>query len=212
MRLVFISDTHNQHQHMTIPDGDVLFHCGDFSGRGRIHEVQAFMEWLGQLPHQHKVIIAGNHDFLAEQDPETFASLVPPGVHYLNDSGCTIEGVKIWGSPIQPWFYDWAFNRQRGADIRQHWDLIPEDTQILIVHGPPYGILDTTTDGRPVGCRDLGRRILALPNIEIAAFGHIHEARGMVEQNGVMYLNVSMLDVLYSKIHSAVELDYPLAK
>ncbi|HND88343.1 MAG TPA: metallophosphatase domain-containing protein, partial [Saprospiraceae bacterium] len=151
MRLVFISDTHSQHGSLQVPEGDVLLHCGDFSKRGELDEVGRFLEWFGAQPHLYKVLIAGNHDFLAEEQPDVFASLVPEGVIYLNDSGCRIEGVHIWGSPIQPWFFDWAFNRRRGPDIRRHWDLIPEDTDILLTHGPPYGILDEVVrDRRPV--------------------------------------------------------------
>jgi Icc-related predicted phosphoesterase len=210
MKLVFISDTHSRHDFMEVPDGDVIFHTGDFSKRGRLEEVRDFLDWFSALPHRYKVFIAGNHDFMAEREPEVFGQMIPDNVIYLNDSGTNIEGIPVWGSPIQPWFYDWAFNRQRGAEIREHWKLIPENTQILLVHGPPYGILDIVIDGRPVGCRDLGRRILELPELQIAAFGHIHEAYGTVEQSGVRYINASMLDVEYHLGNKAIEVEYPL--
>lgn len=203
MKLVFISDTHEQHDALQLPDGDVLLHCGDFSGRGEIGQVQRFLDWFKEQPHQYKVLIAGNHDFLAERNPSLFKTMVPDNVIYLNDSGCTIEGLRIWGSPIQPWFFDWAFNRQRGADIQKHWDLIPDDTQILLTHGPPYGILDEVArDGRPVGCRDLLKRIKALPDLKIHAFGHIHEGYGREEQDGVVFLNASVLDEHYDMKNS----------
>jgi len=210
MKLVFISDTHSRHAFIDVPNGDVIFHTGDFSKRGRPEEVRDFLDWFSALPHRYKVFIAGNHDFMAEREPEIFGQMIPDNVIYLNDSGTNIEGVPVWGSPIQPWFYDWAFNRQRGAEIREHWKLIPDNTQILLVHGPPYGILDTVIDGRPVGCRDLGRRILELPQLQIAAFGHIHEAYGSVEQNGVRYINAAMLDVEYHLGNQAIEVEYPL--
>lgn len=198
MRLVFISDTHSQHDLLRLPEGDVLLHCGDFSKKGELPDVQRFLDWFGAQPHRHKVLIAGNHDFLAERSPALFREMVPDNVTYLNDSGCEIEGLHIWGSPIQPWFYDWAFNRQRGADIRRHWDLIPENTDVLLTHGPPYGILDEVKrDRRPVGCRDLLHRLRDLPSVKIHAFGHIHEAYGSQEVGGTLFLNASVLDEDY---------------
>ncbi|MBC7410804.1 MAG: metallophosphoesterase, partial [Arcicella sp.] len=113
---------------------------------GRIEEIEMFNEWMGSLPHRHKVVIAGNHDFFFEKYPKEAKRLITNAT-YLNDSGILIEGLHIWGSPIQPWFYDWAFNRKRGKDIRKHWDLIPTNTDILITHGPPFGILDATERG-----------------------------------------------------------------
>jgi Icc-related predicted phosphoesterase len=197
MRLVFISDTHTLHDQIIIPDGDILLHCGDFSSRGRLQEVEDFLDWFGGQPHKYKVLIAGNHDFLAERNPKIFRLLVPENVIYLEDSGVEIEGIHIWGSPVQPWFFDWAFNRQRGAEIRKHWDLIPENTDVLITHGPPYGILDrVASDNRPVGCRDLLHRVGEL-SVKICAFGHIHEAYGVQEQDGVVFINASVLDEHY---------------
>ncbi len=198
MRLVFISDTHNQHRSLRLPEGDILIHCGDISGRGSLVEVADFLNWYSSLPHLHKVLIAGNHDFLAEQNPTLFESLIPQNVIYLNDSGCNIGGLRIWGSPISPWFFDWAFNRQRGADIRRHWDLIPLDTEILITHGPPYGILDEVVhDRRRVGCQDLLTKIESLNLLKINAFGHIHEGYGRHEEGGKLFLNASVLDEHY---------------
>ena len=209
MRLVFISDTHSQHDALRLPEGDVLLHCGDFSKKGELGDVQRFLDWYAAQPHRHKVLIAGNHDFIAEREPSLFRSMVPDNVIYLNDSGCTIEGLNIWGSPIQPWFYDWAFNRQRGADIRRHWDLIPENTDVLLTHGPPYGILDEVArDRRPVGCRDLLHRVRDLPSVKIHAFGHIHEAYGQRELGGTLFLNASVLDEDYRMKNPAFVVDW----
>jgi predicted phosphohydrolase len=193
MRLVLISDTHNLHKGLQLPEGDMLIHSGDLSGKGYLHEVTAFMEWFGNQPHQHKVLIAGNHDFMAEKDPTLFASLIPKGVTYLNDSGTEIEGFKIWGSPIQPWFYDWAFNRQRGEEIAKHWALIPDDTDILVTHGPPFGILDKVLRGPHVGCEELIKKIEQVqPRLHV--FGHIHEAHGEAQQGKTKFVNASVLD------------------
>lgn len=202
MRIVLISDTHNQHDGLALPDGDILIHSGDFSGRGRVDEVQRFMDWFGRRPHRHKVLIAGNHDFLAEKDPTAFAQMIPDNVTYLNDSGVEIEGLKIWGSPIQPWFFDWAFNRQRGAEIAKHWALIPEDTDILVTHGPPYGILDKTDDGKLVGCEELIKVVERIrPKVHV--FGHIHEAHGSLVKDGTHFVNASVLNLRYMLVWEA---------
>ncbi|MFN8395634.1 MAG: metallophosphoesterase [Bacteroidia bacterium] len=128
--------------------------------------------------------------------------MVFDNVIYLNDSGVEIEGVKIWGSPIQPWFFDWAFNRQRGADIAKHWALIPEDTDILVTHGPPYGILDRTDDGKLVGCEELIKVVERIrPKIHV--FGHIHEAHGSLIKDGTHYVNASILNLRYMRVWDA---------
>lgn len=208
MRLVFISDTHNKHAQVAVPQGDVLLHTGDFSGRGRLEEAESFLNWFAAQPHPHKVLIAGNHDFLAERNPEIFRALLPAGVIYLEDAAAEVAGIRIWGSPIQPWFFDWAFNRQRGADIRRHWDLIPADTDILLVHGPPYGILDKVVpDQRPVGCRDLLKRVQDL-GVKICAFGHIHEGYGTHEADGTLFLNASILDEKYVLRNAPLVVDW----
>lgn len=198
MRIVLISDTHLKHDSLPLPSGDMLVHAGDFSRRGLVHEAQIFLDWFSAQPHRHKVLVAGNHDFIAENEPALFESILPKNVIYLNDSGREVEGIKIWGSPIQPWFFDWAFNRQRGADIRRHWDLIPADTELLITHGPPYGILDEVVrDPRPVGCRDLLHKVSELHQLKLHVFGHIHEGYGRCEVGGTLFLNASVLDENY---------------
>jgi predicted phosphohydrolase len=130
MRLVLISDTHQRHDQLTVPDGDVLVHAGDFSTRGGVEEVARFNAWLGTLKHKHKVVIAGNHDFLFEREP-TLARSMLTNVTYLEDSGVTIEGLRFWGSPWQPRFFDWAFNLERGAPLTEKWNLIPTGVDVL---------------------------------------------------------------------------------
>ncbi len=202
MRIVLISDTHGSHDGLLLPEGDLLIHAGDLSKRGRLTEVTEFMQWFGKQPHRHKVLIAGNHDFMAEKEPGLFQSLIPEGVTYLNDSGTEIEGLKIWGSPIQPWFYDWAFNRKRGAEIKKHWDLIPSDTDILITHGPPYGILDKCENGDVVGCEELLAKVLQI-NPRLHVFGHIHEAHGMEQRGKTTYVNAAVLNLRYMLVWNA---------
>jgi Icc-related predicted phosphoesterase len=154
------------------------------------------------------VFIGGNHDFPLEKYPLMLKNTVmPEGTYYLNDSGVEIEGLKIWGSPIQPWFYNWAFNRDRGADIKKHWDLIPSDINILITHGPPYKILDETLRWNPVnpsknvGCEDLTNKIKELNDLKVHIFGHIHEGYGEENIDGIKYLNASVLNTYYEMVN-----------
>jgi Icc-related predicted phosphoesterase len=204
MKIICISDTHGQHQQLKLPIGDVLIHAGDISGRGRDYEIISFINWFSNQPHPNKIFIAGNHDFYFEKEKdETIRKLIPENIIYLNDSGITIDGINFWGSPITPWFYDWAFNRQRGADIRKHWEKIPENTDILITHGPPFGILDETTRGEKVGCKDI------LPFIEnikpkLYVFGHIHEAYGIKKIDEIIFVNASVLNEGYEMVNEAV--------
>jgi Icc-related predicted phosphoesterase len=137
---------------------------------------------IGKKPtHRAKVLVAGNHDFAYEREAVAVEALIPAGITYLRDTGVVIDGVRFWGSPWQPWFFDWAFNLHRGAEIAAKWALIPDDVQVLITHGPPHGILDVVARprGKHVGCEALRDRITALPALRLHAFGHhIHEAYG----------------------------------
>jgi Icc-related predicted phosphoesterase len=173
--------------------------------------VQEFLNWFQALPHRYKIFIAGNHDFFFERaTAQEVEEVIPPNVIYLNDSGITIEGINIWGSPISPFFYNWAFNRQRGADIKKHWDLIPVNTNILVTHGPVAGILDKTIYGDSVGCADLKATVeLIKPKYFIC--GHIHEAQGVYESEGTTYINASVLDERYRLVNEAIELEVSTA-
>ena len=145
--------------------------------------------------------IAGNHDFFFEHaESDLIKSLIPDNVIYLNDSGISIDGLNIWGSPVTPWFFDWAFNRHRGDAIKTHWDLIPQNTDILITHGPVYGILDRTIDGKRVGCEALKDAVDVIkPKVQIC--GHIHEGYGQIHTSITLYINGSVLDVRYRLVN-----------
>lgn len=208
MKIVLISDTHGFTNELNIPDGDLLIHAGDFSrGRGGLEATNSFLNWFGNLPHKHKVFIAGNHDFFVEKHyPEFLLMLDNNKYTYLHDSSCTIEGLKIHGSPISPWFCDWAFNRERGKEIQEHWDKIPNDTDILITHGPPYNILDKTFRGEAVGCMDLYATVKEVkPKIHV--FGHIHEGYGIHEDADTKYINASVLNLRYKIANKPIVLD-----
>ncbi len=184
MRLVCISDTHNQLGRVKLPEGDLLIHAGDWTMRGDMVEVAQFAYDLRNAVEKFPlgaVVIAGNHDYLAEREPATTRMLLEhPKITYLLDQTITIKGLKFWGSPWTPWFLDWAFNLERGDEIREKWNLIPDDTDILVTHGPPAGVLDTIPDGTGVGCFDLLQR---LENVrpKLCIFGHIHHSYGRKE-------------------------------
>ncbi|WP_028521930.1 metallophosphatase domain-containing protein [Runella limosa] len=192
MKIVCISDTHNLHRATAVPDGDILIHAGDITVAGDAREVADFNTWLGTLPHKHKVVVAGNHDFCFENSPQKTKALLT-NAHYLQDSGVEIEGLFIWGSPVSPHYHDWAFNRKRGSEIRRHWKLIPPHTDLLITHCPPFGILDTSDRGSHEGCRDLLDVLQQRVRPRLHVFGHIHEAHGYTTIGTTQYVNASIV-------------------
>jgi len=207
MKLTFISDTHSLHRHLKLGSGDVLIHCGDFTGRGSLADTEDFADYIEKQDFTHKIVIAGNHErcFEDHRRHEGEAILKDAGIIYLNDSGIEISGFKFWGSPIQPTFFDWAFNRRRGKAIRQHWDLIPDDIDVLLTHGPAFGILDWCTHGERVGCKDLLETVQRIkPTIH--AFGHIHESYGMCEIDNTIFVNACNLDERYTFKNPPIEL------
>jgi Icc-related predicted phosphoesterase len=207
LRLVCISDTHGSHAEVSLPAGDILLHAGDVSKRGTEAQIQSFLDWFSAQPHRHKVFIAGNHDFLAENQATRFREMIPANCIYLENSGVEIEGIRIWGSPISPWFYDWAFNRRRGAEIRAYWEKIPTDTDLLLTHGPPAGLGDRTFRGEEVGCQDL-REELDRIQPQVHLFGHIHEAYGEYQLGNTRCLNVSIANLKYQMVHPPVVIDW----
>jgi Icc-related predicted phosphoesterase len=175
--------------------------------RGIEREIKDFLMWMDQQDYQYKILIAGNHDFYFEKEHgRDISKIIPESIIYLNDSGVIVKGFKIWGSPVTPWFFNWAFNRHRGAAIKKYWDMIPGDTDILITHGPVFGILDATTKGEHTGCEDLLERVQAIqPKIHIC--GHIHEAYGEVSSGVTKFINASLLNEKYQLVNDPVIFD-----
>lgn len=205
MRIVCLSDTHDQHDRIAVPDGDVLLHAGDATMMGTMVQIAAFDAWLAKLPHEHKVVIAGNHDWLFQSDPAFARSLLRHAT-YLEDTEATVAGLRIWGSPWQPWFYDWAFNLPRGPEIAAKWAMIPAGIDVLMTHGPPAGILDLTSRGEPVGCEDLQRELLRIkPRLHV--FGHIHEAYGQIEVDGCRFVNACNCSERYKPVQAPIVID-----
>lgn len=220
MIVTFFSDTHGKHglgvlgQYVPFGGTDVAVFTGDMSMRGTKHEVADFIEWYSKMPVQHKLLIAGNHDFFWEKADEIAIKemLADKGLIYLNDSGVTIDYVKFWGSPITPWFHSWAFNRLPGDEIQKHWDLIPNDVDILMTHGPAYGLRDqvvnhrSSDDGRHVGCRQLLSKIKQVKP-QVHCFGHIHEGYGVSLEDGTAFVNASVMDEDYNPINKPITIE-----
>ncbi len=207
MKVLIISDTHGQHnaweKKFPIPkDIDLIIHAGDLTNVGAIHEMNDFMYWFKNLDIKHKIIIGGNHDLgLDNYNRYTILDIFNgSGVHYLEDSGVEIEGIKFWGSPVTPPFFNWAFMRDP-EKIVNHWDMIPNDTDVLITHGPPNGILDYVNRGQgSVGCPILLEAIQERVNPSLHCFGHLHNMYGTKIVGETTYINASVLNDRYKPV------------
>lgn len=200
-KIICISDCHGQYANLSLPAGDVLIDAGDWTADDDYRSICDYLAWMNAQPHEHKVIVPGNHQTWVEANPDQFMALkdiVAPSVIYLNDSGTEIAGLKMWGSGYTPVFFDWAFNVERGPAIQAHWDLIPTDTQVLITHGPAMGILDKTREGH-FGCANLATTIRErLKSLVLHQCGHFHGPGGQVEiVGGVMHVNASVVNERY---------------
>lgn len=214
MKMTFISDTHGKHEYLTtkaynniLGSGDVLVHAGDCTNVGKVGEIKDFLDWFSNTDYTHKIFIAGNHDFGFELVHDIAPEYKEKGVHYLFDSEVVIDGVKFYGSPWQPEFYDWAFNLPRGEKLAEKWALIPGNTDVLITHGPAHGMLDWVPSGQQVGCQDLFHRVMEVqPKIHVC--GHIHCAYGQKYFNGVEFLNAAVLNERYLHENKPIKLEF----
>lgn len=213
MRIVAISDIHMKHGQISLPDGDLLLIAGDMLNSGSFTELQMFTSWLQSRPHKHKIVVAGNHDWAFEDYPEEARKLIEDtGATYLQSQEAIVDTVKFYGSPYTPEFCNWAFNVPRSPLLKQHWDKIPQDTDVLITHGPPKGILDLVTSrgssnkGLNVGCEDLVKAVKTIkPKIHV--FGHIHEGFGNLNAGVTKFYNVAICDARYRPVNPATVID-----
>lgn len=192
MRVLTLSDTHNQHKNLEIPTNgySIVVHTGDFSNSGSEEEVDDFLLWYSELPCKCKVLVAGNHDWFAYTNPDEFkAKCKLLDIIYLCDSEVVINGVKFYGTPYVPRFYDWAFMEDELMLVHRY-SLIPEDTNVLLTHGPALWIKDEVRRGH-VGSGALTQRLPDLTKLTHHIFGHIHEDVGRVNIEGVTHINAS---------------------
>lgn len=210
MKIVIISDTHTQEEKVKLPEGDILIHAGDYDIRN-LEQLEKLNSWFGKQNFKHKICIAGNHDFYLESLPDESAETILTNVHYLENSSVTIEGIKFWGSPYTPIFHDWAFMMESEM-LRENWEEIPNDSDIVITHGPAYGINDQLRKangdlGMNVGCPYLRERLKEVkPKYHIC--GHIHEAYGIYKDANTVYINASLLDEMYHMGNEPIVIDY----
>jgi hypothetical protein len=213
IRVVCVADTHNLRS--TLPLGDLLVHAGDLTEWGTFDEVQAELTWLSSQPHKHKIVIAGNHDLLfdeqfLEKHPERrgpqgrtrhdldFGTVTYLQVIYLQDKGITLSfaaqkrELNVYGSPWTPRYGTSAFQYPRDKDV---WsERVPLQTDILITHGPPARFNNI----RPsAGCAFL-REEVARVKPALMVFGHIRHARGeqIVTFDAAQMLHDDIMDEL----------------
>ena len=207
MKIVIISDTHTKHEHIGINKykGDVLIHCGDISGNGGAGAIQQFLDWFGALDQfKHKIFIAGNHDWLFEKNNVYARDLVPDNVIYLQDEELVIEGIKFYGTPVQPPFCNWAFNVDE-PKLSEYWKMIPDDTDVLITHSPPYMIGDYVPwAAKHEGSPSLYKEVMERIKPKIHCYGHIHEGYTFKLIDGIKFVNASCLDGDYMVVNDPV--------
>lgn len=205
LKIVCIADTHHRHKEVHIPKCDVLIHAGDITGRGTLKDVKDFAKWIRKQPATHKIIIAGNHDWPFYHQPKKSIEVLGDSCIYLEDSEYIIDGIKFYGMPWSPRFGNWAFYFERGSkEIYDKCRQIPLDTNILITHGPPHGILDLTSGDIFAGCQTIRNRIHNLENLKTHVFGHIHEGQGQKELNGIQFINASICTLNYNPTNKPI--------
>lgn len=191
MKIVTISDTHGWHREIQIPDGDVLIHAGDFSRMGSVKEVKDFNNFLGVLPHRHKLIIAGNHDRCCKANLSKVVNTLS-NAQYLNNQHVIIKDITFFGSPWHP---------------RKQWSKIPSNVDVLITHEPPFTYNDMSILGNNKGCRSL---LEAVKNVKPAlhVFGHIHSGYGISHDQDTMFVNASICAEYSNPVNLPIVVDY----
>lgn len=205
MKIVIISDTYNKHRALTLPPGDVLIHCGDATMRGTYDEFRAFGKWFQEQPHRIKLFVPGNHDFVCQSEPTMAREMLGcynRGMTFmLVDQRVGAGPLKVYGTPWVPNLEGWAFYG-RHSELERRFREIPLDTDILVTHGPPWGILDK-------GMNHFGSEELAIAlkplDLQLHCFGHIHESYGVEDHGGGRYtVNASNCDERYELVNPPI--------
>lgn len=212
MRIIAISDTHAQFGKILtkLPSADLLIHSGDITNCGDIEDLEQFVDEINLIKSRYQdiIVIGGNHDICLGDERKSLAEkiLFDVGIKYLHDSGIESCGLKIYGSPYQPFFCDWQFNLPRGDALAAKWKLIPDDVNILITHGPPYQIMDEVYCEH-VGCYDLAMRVKQLKDLKLHLFGHIHPRYGQEQIGNTLFVNASLVNDYNQIINEPIILD-----
>lgn len=220
MKIVALSDIHEQWHNLEIPTCDILISAGDYSYQGKPEVVQQFHAWLDEQPATHIISVQGNHEKWVERNFEAAKEIAKkecPDIHFIQHEAIEIEGIKIFGSAWTPYFCNWAWNAARNkAEVEVYnkplidtkWADIPDDTNILITHGPPFGILDYAPQCNHVGCHDLLVRVQELKDLKHHIFGHIHYSHGSKKKFGVEFHNASICTESYRPNNPITIIDY----
>jgi len=208
-QIVCISDTHGRQGALRVPDGDILIVAGDLTAYGKRSEYRRFNTWLEELPHKHKIVIAGNHDKALYYMPKESSQERLSNATYLMDDEVTVEGIRIYGSPWTPTFYHWYFMLDRGPEIRAKWDLIPEGIDILVTHGPPAGYCDWSYYSETyMGCEEL-RAAVERVQPKLHVFGHNHSDYGQARNANTLFVNASVCTESYEPMNDPVVIHWP---
>ena len=195
MRFACIADLHGRLPDLSGLEFDVLLIAGDITphpARDFPRQIAwldgKFRRWLERIDRP-VIGCAGNHDIVFQDQPEIVAELNLPWA-YLRDSGTRLlNGLYVYGAPWQlPFSHGWTFNLEE-PDIRRRWAMIPDDTDILIVHGPPHGHGDWSNYGHEhTGSPSLTEWIEE-HRPKLICTGHIHEARGVYKIGETVVVN-----------------------
>jgi hypothetical protein len=195
LRVIVISDTHNQHELLKLPKGDILIHCGDFTINGTEDEVKYFSDWFRAQKFKYKLLISGNHDYLFDDNPTLARSFFDSyDTYYLNNEGVYIMDMLFWGYP-----FDRIIRSQNNVQK------IPSFVDFFISHSPPKGFLDNIGEDN-LGCEKL---MLRLKNVSFgyACFGHIHQGYGSKKVGDCEYINASICDGKYNLVNKPIVID-----
>lgn len=202
MKIVALSDVHTQWKNIEVPECDILVSAGDYSDRGEFASVKKYHELLYKQPARHIISVQGNHEIQVEINFLAARGLVNPRIHFIDVGIIEIEGLKIFCSAVTPEFCNWAYGMDCD-DIKRHWSLIPKDADVLVTHGPAYGILDQIkpNESEHLGCRKLLRVLPTLKKLKAHIFGHIHGSSGVKNLDGVQFINAAVCDENYKPVN-----------
>jgi len=214
-KIVAVSDLHGHFP--DIPKCDLLLIAGDILLDAGVVDQLCWLEglvrpWLEKIPAKEVVFVAGNHDTIYEEARGIVPATLP--WHYLQDSGVELFRLKIWGSPWQKRFNDWSFNTDEEHMTRQ-FGFIPDDTDIVVTHSPPFGIRDyvptKTKVKKSLGSTSLRKRMFEVrPKLHV--FGHIHHAQGKYiktwkNKTTTVFANVSYVGENYRPMGRFMEIE-----
>ena len=204
MRLVIISDTHTRHEELETLAGDVLIHCGDFCNGFIQNESDLFEidRWFGEQPFERILCTGGNHDFVAQQRRESGEPVFENAI-YLEGEAYEYGGLTFYGAPWIPRLEGWAYCLP-DDELAEQWKRIPQDTDVLITHTPPAGILDIPSAGHSVGCSSLRAAIEDLPSLRIHCFGHVHASYGQWDEMQITFYNAAVVGSNYAVKNSPI--------